>query len=185
MRYCAPNTTPLVVKKIRFGSRVEGYHFVLSKIGVWSGTCFLYLSNKTPITPNERIPMSKHVKIGFFVFAIALLLAPAVAEAQFATRRGTVAGAIIGGIVGDQNNEALAGVAIGGIVGNVVGRTIDNRSSFGGGGGYYQQPAYRQPVYQQPVYRQPVYQQPVYRSYNSGYYRQPVYGYGGRGCGGY
>ena len=85
--------------------------------------------------------MSKHVKIGFFVFAIALLLAPAVAEAQFATRRGTVAGAIIGGIVGDQNNEALAGVAIGGIVGNVVGRTIDNRNSFGGGG-YYQQPVY-------------------------------------------
>ena len=77
--------------------------------------------------------MSKYVKIGFFVFAFTLMFGPAVSEAQLNTRRGTIAGAVIGGIIGDQNNEALAGVAIGGIVGNVVGRAVD-RNSFGGGG---------------------------------------------------
>ena len=96
--------------------------------------------------------MSKYFKIGFFAFAIALMAAPSVSEAQINTRRGTIAGAIIGGIVGDQNNEALAGVAIGGIVGNVVGRTVD-RNSFNNRS-FYQQPAYG--GYQQPVYRQPV-----------------------------
>ena len=60
--------------------------------------------------------MSNQLKLAFVVAAIAFMAAPSSAEAQFAQRRGTVAGAIIGGIVGDQNNEALAGVAIGGLV---------------------------------------------------------------------
>jgi len=43
--------------------------------------------------------MSKYVKIGFFVFAFTLMFGPAVSEAQLNTRRGTIAGAVIGGIL--------------------------------------------------------------------------------------
>ena len=149
-------------------------------------------SHNRNLSKLREAQMSKCFKIGFFAFAIALISAPSISDAQINTRRGTIAGAVIGGIIGDQNNEALAGVAIGGIVGNVVGRTVDRNY----GGGYYQQPTYRggyqQPVYQQPVYQQPVYQQPVYQPpvyrqpvYQQPY-RQPVYGGGYRGgCGGY
>lgn len=185
----------IITKRPRWLSKNNKLGAVFTAIIVFYGKSVFglrlasFIFERVPINLNERSLMSKQVKIGFFIFAVALMLAPAVSQAQIATRRGTVAGAIIGGIIGDQNNEALAGVAIGGLVGNVAGRAVD-RNSFRGSFNQqqpvyrsYQQPVYQQPVYQQPVYQQPVYQQPVYQQ---PVYQQPVYrGYGGYrgGCG--
>lgn len=79
---------------------------------------------------------------------------------------GGLAGAVIGGIIGHQNDEvpegALIGGAVGAIAGGVLGHTQEHRS-----GVYSRQPVYHStPVYQQtPVYSTPVYQtRPVYRA---------------------
>ena len=48
-------------------------------------------------------------KIAFTGLALAVLSAPSIVDAQVVqrnTRNGAIAGAIIGGIIGDQNNEA-------------------------------------------------------------------------------
>ena len=95
---------------------------------------------------------------------------------QLTTRRGAVAGAIIGGIAGNQNNETLAGVAIGGLVGGVTGRIIGNQAQNFYGGRVYQQP--RPVYYSQPRY----YSAPTYvpaRSYSPNYYVPR------RSCGGF
>ena len=126
-------------------------------------------------------------KCTFAVFAIALMSMPTMVEAQqISTRRGAVAGAIIGGIIGDQNNEALAGATIGGLVGAVTGNALDRNKYATGYNGY------NRPVPNVRVqYRRPP--APVYRggkgsTYNRGYVPARGYvpprggGYGGRGC---
>ena len=137
-----------------------------------------------------------YLKFGIVAFAIALITAPSMAQAQnfqqLGTRRGVVGGAILGAVIGDQDNEAFAGAVIGGLVGgtvgNISGRNLD-RQFYGGapvynyggyrGGSYgYSQPAYR-PVQVQRV--------PAY-GYGGGGYGRPYggggYGGGRPGCGG-
>lgn len=46
------------------------------------------------------------------------------------TRRGALAGAVIGGIVGNQNNEVGAGIAIGALVGGFSGRAYGNHLDY-------------------------------------------------------
>jgi uncharacterized protein YcfJ len=63
---------------------------------------------------------------------VALLIAwePHHAAAQVQTQRGAtmggLAGAVVGGLIGDKNNEAGAGAAIGGVVGAVTGGLLGN-----------------------------------------------------------
>ena len=111
----------------------------------------------------------------FLAIAIIASTFAETSSAQIGPRQGVVAGAILGGIIGDQNNEALAGAAIGGLVGGVAGRAIQNNAYQGG---YrYVQPQYYAPA--RPVY----YQQPIARPvYSGGYYGG---GYGRRSCGGW
>ena len=103
-------------------------------------------------------------------------------HARRSTRNGAIAGAIIGGIIGDQNNEALAGAAIGGLVGAAAGRAVGNSRyygtsygyprtvHYGGFGNYNYNNGYR------PV-------APVYRNYGYGGYGRSYYGGGGWGGG--
>ena len=125
----------------------------------------------------------KLFQITLGLLTVAALAVPADAQLiqNQLTRRGAVAGAVIGGIVGNQNNEAAAGIILGGLVGGVAGRAISNhqgRSYYGGnqvpsynyGANYYQQPTY----YPSQRYVAPqvqYYQQPVYspRYYGGGY----------------
>ena len=63
--------------------------------------------------------------------AISILcLAPVAASAQVNTQRGAtlggLAGAVAGGLIGDNNGEAGAGAAIGGVVGAVTGGLLGN-----------------------------------------------------------
>ncbi len=68
------------------------------------------------------------------LFVIAILVGTALplskANAQVQTQRGAamggLAGAVVGGIIGDKNNEAGAGAAIGGLVGAVTGGVLGN-----------------------------------------------------------
>lgn len=62
------------------------------------------------------------------------------------TRRGGLAGAVIGGIIGNQNNETGAGIAIGALVGGAAGRIYGNRLDYRQQQAYYnsQQLAYAQ-----------------------------------------
>ena len=57
---------------------------------------------------------------------------PVVAKGQANTQRGAavggLAGAIAGGLIGDNNGEAGAGAAIGGVIGAVTGGLIGNAS---------------------------------------------------------
>lgn len=126
-----------------------------------------------------------YLKFGIVAFAIALIAAPSMAEAQnfqqLGTRRGAVTGAILGAVIGDQNNEAFAGAVIGGLVGgtvgNVGGRNLDRQ--FSGGAPIYNYGGYRGGSqgfgggFAQPTY----YSRPVQ------YQRVPVYNYGGGGYG--
>ena len=111
----------------------------------------------------------------FLAIAVIACTFAETSSAQIGPRQGVVAGAILGGIIGDQNNEALAGAAIGGLVGGVAGRAIQNNSY----NRYYAQPQYYVPA--RPVYYpQQRYVAPVYgggRYYGGGF--------GGRSCGGY
>ena len=67
--------------------------------------------------------------------AVLVLSVPSISDAQnIAAKRGAVAGAIIGGLIGDQNDRAFTGVVIGGLVGAAAGNAI-NRSRYGGYGG--------------------------------------------------
>lgn len=117
------------------------------------------------------------------LLTVAALAVPADAQLiqNQLTRRGAVAGAVIGGIVGNQNNEAAAGIILGGLVGGVAGRAISNqqgRNYYGGGqaynygANYYQQPTYY-PAQRQYVPQVQYYQQPVYapQYYGGGYGR--------------
>lgn len=122
-----------------------------------------------------------YLKFGIVAFAIALIVAPSMAEAQnfqqLGTRRGAVTGAILGAVIGDQNNEAFAGAVIGGLVGgtvgNVGGRNLDRQ--FSGGRPIYNYGGYRGGNYG--------YVQPSYYSRPVQYQRVPVYNYGGGGYG--
>ena len=112
----------------------------------------------------------------FLAIAIIASIFAETSSAQIGPRQGVVAGAILGGIIGDQNNEALAGAAIGGLVGGVAGRAIQNNAYNNYQGGY----RYAQPQYYAPA-------RPVY--YPQQRVVTPVYGggfYGGRrSCGGW
>jgi hypothetical protein len=90
---------------------------------------------------------------------------------------GGVAGAVIGGIVGHQNDETPEGALIGGAVGAIAGGMIGNHRQQQQQLRYYQQqPRYYAPqpqcyqhshtthVYQTPVYAAPVYTAPAYVS---------------------
>lgn len=130
--------------------------------------------------------------------AVLVLSVPSISDAQnIAAKRGAVAGAIIGGLIGDQNDRAFTGVVIGGLVGAAAGNAI-NRSRYGGyggggfgGGGFggYGVPAdgyYSQPgpvVVPRPV---PAYSSGYYGGgYSSGYRGGGYRGGGGFGGGGY
>ena len=129
--------------------------------------------------------------------AVLVLSVPSISDAQnIAAKRGAVAGAIIGGLIGDQNDRAFTGVVIGGLVGAAAGNAI-NRSRYGGyggggfgGGGFggYGVPAggnYSQPgpvVVPRPV---PAYSSGYYGGgYSSGYRGGGYRGGGGFGGGG-
>jgi len=120
------------------------------------------------------------IKTAFLlVAAIAVVSASSTtADAQNFTRRGVVAGAIIGGIIGDQNNEALAGAAIGGLVGGVAGGAIQRNNYYGhsnfnrGYGGGFQNQGFYGGGYARPVVVQ------SYRPIAVPSYR-PVYSGGG------
>ncbi len=91
---------------------------------------------------------------------------------------GGVAGAVIGGIVGHQNDETPEGALIGGAVGAITGGMIGNyrqqqqrlryyeqqRYSYTQPQGYHYHPATPTHVYPHTVYGQPVYSQPAYVS---------------------
>ncbi|MFK8114355.1 MAG: glycine zipper domain-containing protein [Rubripirellula sp.] len=67
----------------------------------------------------------------FCFLAIALMASsPNIANAQVRTQRGAtlggLAGAVAGGLIGDNNGEAGAGAAIGGVVGAVAGGLLGN-----------------------------------------------------------
>jgi len=68
--------------------------------------------------------------IGFAVIAAIVLGARVPASAQVATQRGAtfggLAGAVAGGLIGDNNGKAGAGAAIGGLVGAVAGGVLGN-----------------------------------------------------------
>jgi uncharacterized protein YcfJ len=94
------------------------------------------------------------------IAAIAMASSQA-AQAQSQTREGAalggLAGAVIGGIVGHQNDEvaegALIGGAVGAITGGVIGHAQQQRT---------QQPVHGRPYYQTtPVYRQQVQHRPA------------------------
>ena len=110
--------------------------------------------------------------------AILVLAVPSISDAQNATRRGAVAGAVIGGLIGDQNNRAFTGVVVGGLVGAAAGTAID-RNRYGGFGGSYGGGAYSQRAIAPAAYR------PAYGGGSlyggGGGYRGPVGGYGGGG----
>jgi hypothetical protein len=125
----------------------------------------------------------KLFQIALGLLTVISLAAPADAQLiqDQLTRRGAVAGAVIGGIVGNQNNEAAAGIILGGLVGGVAGRAISNNQernyygrsqgqTYSYGANYYQQPTYY-PQQQQFVPQVQYYQQPVYspRYYGGGY----------------
>ena len=58
------------------------------------------------------------------------LIVPSTVFAQAQTKRGAavggLAGAVVGGLIGDKNNEAGAGAAIGGVLGAVTGGVLGN-----------------------------------------------------------
>jgi len=118
-----------------------------------------------------------------FHIALALLTVSALgvpAEAQnfraLGTRRGAVAGAVIGGIIGNQNNEAAAGIIVGGLVGGVAGRAIGNQQTRNFNGGHGQSYSSGRTYYQQPTYQQPTYYPAQrYHAPPVQYYRQPTY----------
>ncbi len=83
-------------------------------------------------------------KFGFTAIAVALMAIPSAnAQAQdLSTRRGAVAGAIIGGLIGDQNDRAFTGVVVGGLVGAAAGNAVSRtrqaqQFGYGGYGGGY------------------------------------------------
>ena len=131
-------------------------------------------------------------KIGILGLGIALIAVPSTVQAQNFTRKGAVAGAVIGAIAGSRNDRPLGGAVIGGVIGGVAGNAIDRsrqsryRSGYRGYGyqgnsQYYGSP-YRgqsfqrsyypvQRVYQSPVRYGGRYGQSYYRGSQSGYYR--------------
>jgi uncharacterized protein YcfJ len=77
-----------------------------------------------------RYPMSL-LRVLFPLLAVSLIAwTPQNAGAQVQTQRGAtmggLAGAVVGGLIGDKNNEAGAGAAIGGVVGAVTGGLLGN-----------------------------------------------------------
>lgn len=128
--------------------------------------------------------------------AIAIITAPSLVQAQtIPTRRGAVAGAIIGGIIGDQNNRAFTGAVVGGLVGAAAGRGISQARNgqplFGNNGGYNQgfgngsyggQGFNQQPAFYGGRNVGPNYAQPT----NQAFYRGPKQNFSGGGYdGGY
>ncbi len=98
--------------------------------------------------------------------SVALLSAsvcgPVAGQTKDGAALGGLAGAVIGGIVGHQNDEAIEGVLIGGAVGAVTGGVIGHARQNAQPQPRYYQPA---PVYHAPpVYQTHVHQQsvPVY-----------------------
>lgn len=83
---------------------------------------------------------------------------------------GGVAGAVIGGIVGHQNDETPEGALIGGAVGAIAGGMIGSHKQQQERLRYYEQQQYQQRYYQQPqcyhnhyqVQHAPVYAAPTY-----------------------
>lgn len=73
--------------------------------------------------------LTTHVNLRCVAIATACLL-PVVANAQVNQQRGAtlggLAGAVAGGLIGDNNGEAGAGAAIGGVVGAVTGGLLGN-----------------------------------------------------------
>lgn len=110
----------------------------------------------------------KHA-LGFFASTLAAICFPADAQSQ--TRDGAVlggvAGAVIGGIVGHQNNETPEGALIGGAVGAIAGGVLGKQQEQQQKIRYYEQ----QQAYQNyqvrnavPVYTTHVHTAPVYTS---------------------
>ncbi len=115
---------------------------------------------------------SQHAKLAF---AAVLGFMSSTSSTSFAQTKdgailGGVAGAVIGGIVGHQNDETPEGALIGGAVGAIAGGMIGNQRQQQERIRYYEQQQYQQRYYQQPqcyhnhyqVQQTPVYAAPTY-----------------------
>lgn len=88
------------------------------------------------------------VRIVSVCVVIALSLSPAFATGQTNTQRGAVtggaAGAVIGGIIGHQNDETPEGALIGGAIGAIAGGLLGNQQDQLNYQHYQQQQQYQQ-----------------------------------------
>ncbi len=86
------------------------------------------LSFQFPFQHQPHIAM--HRVTFLLVVTTTMVSLPDSADAQVQTQRGAtmggLAGAVVGGLIGDKNNEAGAGAAIGGVVGAVTGGLLGN-----------------------------------------------------------
>lgn len=77
-------------------------------------------------TGNRSMQKFRAIAISLTIVASSSLVANAQVQTQRGATVGGLTGAVIGGIIGDKNNEAGAGAAIGGVVGAVTGGLLGN-----------------------------------------------------------
>jgi YMGG-like Gly-zipper len=112
----------------------------------------------------------KKLAIAAVLVSLSSMSSTGFAQTREGAMLGGVAGAVIGGIVGHQNDETPEGALIGGAVGAIAGGMIGNQRQQQERIRYYEQQQYQQRYYQQPqcyhnhyqVQQTPVYAAPTY-----------------------